>query len=115
MSLLGAKPRSNLARAGARTVLQLQSVGIIAAGLMPYVGLPSYESYYPAMLPIFYFFVFDAFTGFAIYLLELFPRHVRPTGLASPPVLPARSPASVRWQQDCSLACSAASIRSLPS
>ena len=59
----------------------LYAVGTIAAGLTLYLGLSSYEPYYPFVLPIFGFFVFGTFTGFAVYLPELFPTHVRSTGV----------------------------------
>ena len=43
--------------------------------------MTSYEPYYPVVLPIFGFFVFGTFTGFAVYLPELFPTHVRSTAV----------------------------------
>jgi MFS family permease len=59
--------------------ISLYSIGTIAAGLTLYLGLGSYYPYYPVVLPIFGFFVFGTFSGFAIYLPELFPTHVRST------------------------------------
>jgi MFS family permease len=64
---------------GRRATIVLYAVGTIAAGLTLYLGLSSYEPYYPIVLPIFGFFVFGTFTGFAVYLPELFPTHVRST------------------------------------
>lgn len=66
---------------GRRPTVILYAVGTIAAGLTLYVGLTSYEPYYPVVLPIFGFFVFGTFTGFAVYLPELFPTHVRSTAV----------------------------------
>ena len=59
----------------------LYAVGTIAAGLTLYLGLDSYEPYYPIVLPIFGYFVFGTFTGFAVYLPELFPTHIRSTAV----------------------------------
>jgi MFS family permease len=66
---------------GRRATIVLYAVGTIAAGLTLYLGLTSYEPYYPVVLPIFGFFVFGSFTGFAVYLPELFPTHVRSTAV----------------------------------
>ena len=66
---------------GRRATIALYSVGTIAAGLTLYLGLSSYYPYYPVVLPIFGFFVFGTFSGFAIYLPELFPTHVRSTAV----------------------------------
>jgi MFS family permease len=66
---------------GRRPTVILYAVGTIAAGLTLYLGLTSYEPYYPVVLPIFGFFVFGTFTGFAVYLPELFPTHVRSTAV----------------------------------
>jgi MFS family permease len=66
---------------GRRPTIILYSVGTIAAGLTLYLGLRSFEPYYPLVLPIFGFFVFGIFSGFAIYLPELFPTHIRSTGV----------------------------------
>lgn len=66
---------------GRRATIVLYAVGTIAAGLTLYLGLTSYEPYYPVVLPIFGYFVFGSFTGFAVYLPELFPTHVRSTAV----------------------------------
>jgi MFS family permease len=66
---------------GRRATIVLYAVGTIAAGLTLYLGLDSYEPFYPIVLPVFGYFVFGTFTGFAIYLPELFPTHVRSTGV----------------------------------
>ena len=66
---------------GRRPTIILYSVGTIAAGLTLYLGLSSFEPYYPVVLPIFGFFVFGIFSGFAIYLPELFPTHIRSTAV----------------------------------
>jgi len=66
---------------GRRPTVVLYSVGTIAAGLTLYLGLDSYEPWYPVVLPIFGFFVFGVFSGFAIYLPELFPTQIRSTAV----------------------------------
>jgi MFS family permease len=66
---------------GRRATIVLYAVGTIAAGLTLYLGLTSFEPYYPVVLPIFGYFVFGTFTGFAVYLPELFPTHVRSTAV----------------------------------
>jgi MFS family permease len=66
---------------GRRATIVLYAVGTIAAGLTLYLGLTSYEPYYPVVLPIFGYFVFGTFTGFAVYLPELFPTQVRSTAV----------------------------------
>ncbi len=66
---------------GRRGTIVLWSAGTIVAGLTLYLGLSSYEPYYPVVLPIFGFFVFGTFSGFAIYLPEIFPTHVRSTAV----------------------------------
>jgi MFS family permease len=66
---------------GRRPTVVLYSVGTISAGLTLYLGLSSFQPYYPIVLPIFGFFVFGTFTGFAVYLPELFPTHVRSTAV----------------------------------
>jgi MFS family permease len=66
---------------GRRPTVILYSIGTITAGLTLYLGLTSFEPYYPIVLPIFGFFVFGTFTGFAVYLPELFPTHVRSTAV----------------------------------
>jgi MFS family permease len=67
---------------GRRWTIALYSIGATASGLILYLALPSYEPWYPVMLPIFGFFVFGVFTGHAIYFPELFPTHIRSTGVA---------------------------------
>jgi MFS family permease len=66
---------------GRRFAIGLYSVGTIAAALVLYLGLSSYEPWYPVVLPIFGFFVFGVFSGFAVYLPELFPTQVRATAV----------------------------------
>ena len=66
---------------GRRATIVLYSVGTIVAGLTLYLGLSSYEPYYPFVLPVFGYFVFGTFSGFAIYLPEMFPTHVRSTAV----------------------------------
>lgn len=66
---------------GRRLTVMLYSAGTIAAGLTLYLGLSAFEPWYPVVLPIFGFFVFGVFTGYAIYLPELFPTHVRATAV----------------------------------
>ena len=66
---------------GRRGTIALYSVGTIAAGLTLYVGLQTYYPWYPLVLPIFGFFVFGTFSGFAIYLPEMFPTHIRSTSV----------------------------------
>jgi len=66
---------------GRRFVIGFYSVGTIVAALVLYLGLPSYEPWYPVVLPIFGFFVFGVFSGFAVYLPELFPTQVRATAV----------------------------------
>jgi MFS family permease len=66
---------------GRRLAIILYSAGTIAAGLTLYLGLSSFEPWYPVILPIFGFFVFGVFSGYAIYLPELFPTQVRATAV----------------------------------
>lgn len=66
---------------GRRATVTLYSVGTIVAGLILYVGLQTYYPWYPIVLPIFGFCVFGVFSGFAIYLPEIFPTQVRSTGV----------------------------------
>jgi MFS family permease len=66
---------------GRRLTISLYSVGTITAGLILYLALPTYEPWYPVVLPIFGFFVFGIFSGFAVYLPELFPTQVRATAV----------------------------------
>jgi MFS family permease len=66
---------------GRRGTIALYAVGTIAAGLTLYLGLDTYYPWYPLVLPVFGFFVFGTFSGFAIYLPELFPTQIRSTGV----------------------------------
>jgi MFS family permease len=66
---------------GRRGTISLYAIGTIAAGLTLYLGLKAYYPYYPIVLPLFGFCVFGTFSGFAIYLPELFPTHVRSTAV----------------------------------
>jgi MFS family permease len=66
---------------GRRLSVILYSAGTIAAGLVLYLALPGYQPWYPIILPIFGFFVFGIFSGYAIYLPELFPTQVRATAV----------------------------------
>jgi MFS family permease len=66
---------------GRRLSVMLYSAGTIAAGLVLYLALPGYQPWYPVVLPIFGFFVFGIFSGYAIYLPELFPTQVRATAV----------------------------------
>ena len=66
---------------GRRATIALYSVGTIAAGLTLYLGLDTYYPWYPIVLPVFGYFVFGTFSGFAIYLPELFPTHIRSTAV----------------------------------
>ncbi len=68
--------------AGRRLTISFYSLGSIAAGLVLYLALPEYEPWYPVVLPIFGFFVFGVFSGHAVYFPELFPTHIRSTGVA---------------------------------
>jgi MFS family permease len=67
---------------GRRPTITLYSVGATISGLVLYLALPSYYPWYPVVLPIFGFFVFGVFSGHAIYFPELFPTHIRSTGVA---------------------------------
>ncbi len=66
---------------GRRATVIFYSAGTIAAGLTLYLGLQAYHPWYPVVLPIFGYFVFGVFSGYAIYLPELFPTHVRSTAV----------------------------------
>jgi MFS family permease len=66
---------------GRRLTIMFYSAGTIAAGLVLYLALPSYQPWYPVVLPIFGFFVFGVFSGYAIYLPEMFPTQVRATAV----------------------------------
>ena len=66
---------------GRRLTISLYSLGTMVAGVILYLVLPAYEPWYPIVLPIFGFFVFGVFSGFAVYLPEIFPTQVRATGV----------------------------------
>ena len=55
--------------------------GTIIFGLILYLALPEFEPWHPRILPIFGFFVFGVFSGYAVYLPELFPTHIRSTAV----------------------------------
>lgn len=67
---------------GRRLTIALYSIGSTVSGLILYLALPTYEPWYPVMLPIFGFFVFGVFSGHAVYFPELFPTQIRSTGVA---------------------------------
>jgi MFS family permease len=66
---------------GRRLTIGLYSLGTMAAGCFLYLYLTAYEPWYPVVLPVFGFFVFGTFSGFAIYLPELFPTQIRATAV----------------------------------
>jgi MFS family permease len=66
---------------GRRFAVGLYSLGTIVAGMVLYLALPAYQPWYPIVLPIFGFFVFGVFSGYAVYLPELFPTQVRATAV----------------------------------
>ena len=66
---------------GRRATIGLYSIGTMAAGCTLYLYLTAYQPWYPVVLPIFGFFVFGTFSGFAVYLPELFPTQVRATAV----------------------------------
>jgi len=67
---------------GRRWTIALYSIGSTVSGLILYLALPTYEPWYPVVLPIFGFFVFGVFSGHAVYFPELFPTQIRSTGVA---------------------------------
>jgi MFS family permease len=67
---------------GRRPTIAFYSIGSIVFGLILYLALPTYEPWYPVVLPVFGFFVFGVFSGHAVYFPELFPTHIRSTGVA---------------------------------
>jgi MFS family permease len=67
---------------GRRPAISFYSIGTIVFGLILYLGLSAYEPWYPVVLPVFGFFVFGVFSGHAVYFPELFPTHIRSTGVA---------------------------------
>ena len=66
---------------GRKVTIALYNIGTVASGLFLYLYLPDW-TYYPYVLPVFGFFVYGVFSGHAIYLPELFPTHVRATGVS---------------------------------
>jgi MFS family permease len=66
---------------GRRPTIFLYSVGTLGLGLYLFLGVSSYDPY-PVLLLIYGFFVIGIFSGHAIYISELFPTHVRSTGVA---------------------------------
>jgi MFS family permease len=66
---------------GRRSTVMLYSVGTIVFGLILYLTLSEYQPWYPRILPIFGFFVFGVFSGYAVYLPELFPTQIRSTAV----------------------------------
>lgn len=67
---------------GRRWTIALYSIGSTVFGLILFVGLSTYDTSYVVVLAIFGFFVFGVFSGHAVYFPELFPTHVRSTGVA---------------------------------
>jgi MFS family permease len=67
---------------GRRLTIAFYSIGSVVFGLILYLALPTYEPWFPIVLPIFGFFVFGVFSGHAVYFPELFPTHIRSTGVA---------------------------------
>jgi MFS family permease len=67
---------------GRRWTVALYSIGSTTFGLILYLGLSTYDPWYPIVLPIFGFFIFGVFSGHAIYFPELFPTQIRSTGVA---------------------------------
>jgi MFS family permease len=66
---------------GRRLTIGFYSLGTMVIGCVLYLYLTAYEPWYPIVLPIFGFFVFGTFAGFAVYLPELFPTQVRATAV----------------------------------
>jgi MFS family permease len=93
---------------GRRLTIGLYSLGEIAVGLILYLGLSSYYPWYPVVLPVFGFFVFGVFSGFAVYLPNCSRRTSARRPLVSAPDRPASSPASGRLSPACWSGCSAA-------
>jgi MFS family permease len=67
---------------GRRWAIALYSIGSTVLGLILYLGLSTYDPWYPIVLPIFGFFIFGVFSGHAVYFPELFPTQIRSTGVA---------------------------------
>jgi MFS family permease len=68
-------------RIGRRGTVIVYSLGTIGAGLILYLGLDAYYPWYPVVLPVFGFFVLGVFSGYAVYLPELFPTQIRSTAI----------------------------------
>ena len=66
---------------GRRPTIFLYSIGTLGLGLYLFLGVSTYDPY-PVLLLIYGFFVIGIFSGHAIYISELFPTHVRSTGVA---------------------------------
>jgi MFS family permease len=66
---------------GRRPTIFIYSVGTLVLGLYLFLGVSTYDPY-PVLLLIYGFFVIGIFSGHAIYIAELFPTHVRSTGVA---------------------------------
>src|SRR5258708_15296527 len=66
---------------GRRPTIVLYSLGTLIVGLYLFLGVSTYDPY-PILLLIYGFFVIGIFSGHAIYIAELFPTHVRSTGVA---------------------------------
>ena len=66
---------------GRRPTIFLYSVATLGIGLYLFLGVSTYDPY-PVLLLIYGFFVIGIFSGHAIYISELFPTHVRSTGVA---------------------------------
>ena len=66
---------------GRRPTIFLYSIGTLVLGLYLFLGVSTYDPY-PMLLLIYGFFVIGIFSGHAIYMAELFPTHVRSTGVA---------------------------------
>jgi len=66
---------------GHRLTVMLYAPARSSFGLILYLALPEFEPWHPRILPIFGFFVFGVFSGYAVYLPELFPTHIRSTAV----------------------------------
>lgn len=66
---------------GRRMTIIFYNTGAILVGLYMYLWTDTYDLW-PYLLPAFGYFVFGVFSGHAIYLPELFPTHVRATGVS---------------------------------
>jgi MFS family permease len=68
-------------RFGRRATIAFFNIGALVFGLYLYFGLDHYGPY-PYLLSVFGYFIWGAFSGHGIYLPELFPTHVRATGVS---------------------------------